>query len=344
VRFGSFEYFYYRRDTASLKTLADFVIDGYFAHLQAAPNIGESPENALSMRISKAYNNIQSETKYADWFAEVITRTAHLMAHWQAVGFCHGVMNTDNMSILGLTLDYGPFGFMEAFDAGHICNHSDDQGRYAYNMQPQIGLWNLHALAQSLVPLIEAETLEALLKAYQPQFEDKLDGLLRAKLGLREPHDSDAELIGAMFDAMQANRVDFTLFFRNLSQVRTEASAAHSQPHIPAQDAPVRDLFADREACDAWLTRYRARLALQPEADAARKTRMDAVNPKYVLRNYLAEKAIALARGDLGERDFSEVSRLHTVLQNPFDEQPEHEAYAALPPDWASGIAVSCSS
>jgi uncharacterized protein YdiU (UPF0061 family) len=247
----------------------------------------------------------------------------------------HGVMNTDNMSILGLTLDYGPYGFMEAFDADHICNHTDQQGRYSYSNQPDVGHWNCYALGQALLPLIgEVDAAQEALDVYQPAFAARMDELLHAKLGLSmlsQHLEADRALFDAMFALMQANSVDFTLFFRRLSGVkRADASG----------DEALRDLFIDRPAFDAWAVQYRARLQAESRDDAARKLEMDQVNPKYVLRNYLAQVAIEKAQN----RDFSEVERLLAVLQRPYDEQPEHEQYAALPPDWASHLEVSCSS
>lgn len=308
VRFGSFEHWFYQDKLVELKTLADYVIDGFYPALRAQSN----PYQAL--------------------LAEVSRRTAHMIAHWQAVGFMHGVMNTDNMSILGLTLDYGPFGFMEAFDARHICNHTDQQGRYSYAMQPEIGHWNCYALGQALLPLIGAvEAAQEALDVYQPAFAAKMEQLLRAKLGLLEAEADDGALFDAMFALMQANHVDFTLFFRRLGDLRSVDAAA---------DAPLRDLFLDRPGFDAWAGQYRQRLLREGRDDGARRLAMNRVNPKYVLRNYLAQIAIEKAQ----KRDFTEVTRLLEVLERPFDEQPEHETYAALPPDWASHLEVSCSS
>jgi uncharacterized protein YdiU (UPF0061 family) len=309
VRFGSFEHWYYRKKNDELKVLADYVIDRFYPALRAEAN----PYRAL--------------------LEEVTRRTAHMIAHWQAVGFMHGVMNTDNMSILGLTLDYGPYGFMEAFDANHICNHTDQQGRYSYANQPQVGHWNCYALAQALLPLIgEVDETQAALDVYQPEFAAKLDELLHAKLGLSvldEHFDTDRALLDDMFAMLEG--VDFTLFFRRLSGVRAGGASG---------DEPLRDLFIDRAAFDAWAERYRARLRAEQSDDQARALAMNQVNPKYVLRNYLAQVAIEKAQN----KDFSEVERLLAVLQRPYDEQPEHEHYAALPPDWASHLEVSCSS
>jgi uncharacterized protein YdiU (UPF0061 family) len=308
VRFGSFEHWYYRDKHEELRTLADYVIKTFYPELAGADN----PYKAL--------------------LQEVTRRTAHLMAQWQAVGFMHGVMNTDNMSILGLTLDYGPFGFMEAFDPDHICNHTDQHGRYSYANQPPVGHWNCYALGNALLPLIgNTDDAQQALDTYQPEFARKIDELLHAKLGLVTSLDSDRELLDDMFKLMQDNHVDFTLFFRRLGALRIDA---------PEHDEPVRDLILDRPAFDAWAARYRDRLRHENSVDAERRERMMAVNPKYVLRNYLAQVAIERAQNG----DFTEVHKLLAVLERPFDEQPENDSYAALPPDWASHLEVSCSS
>ncbi|MEN3366916.1 MAG: serine/tyrosine/threonine adenylyltransferase [Burkholderiales bacterium] len=308
VRFGSFEHWYYSDRKDELQTLADYVIDRFYPQLRAEAN------------------------PYKAFLEEVTRRTAHMIAHWQAVGFMHGVMNTDNMSILGLTIDYGPFGFMEAFDAGHICNHSDQQGRYSYQMQPGIGQWNCFALGQAMLPLIgDVDSTHAALEVYKAEYQGKLDQLLRAKLGLKAHRADDNKLFDAMFALMQNSHVDFTLFFRRLGNLQVDN---------PAADEPLRDLFIDRSAFDAWVQQYRERLRQEHSVDAQRKTAMNSVNPKYVLRNYLAQTAIEKAQN----KDFSEVAKLLSILERPFDEQPEHEKYADLPPDWANELEVSCSS
>jgi uncharacterized protein YdiU (UPF0061 family) len=308
IRFGSFEHWFYNDRPQELKLLADHVIDRFYPALRDAPN------------------------PYAALLTEVTRRTACMIAQWQAVGFMHGVMNTDNMSILGLTIDYGPFGFMEAFDPGHICNHTDRQGRYAYNTQPQIGQWNCYALGQALLPLIgEVDDVYAALEIYKPAFGAEFDALLHRKLGLMTSEETDTQLFDAMFASMQSSHVDFTLFFRRLGDLQLEN---------PAADAPLRDLFIDRAAFDAWADRYRQRLRQESSTDPLRRQMMHAVNPKYVLRNYLAQVAIEKAQN----KDFSEVEKLLAVLEKPYDDQPENDNYAALPPDWAQGLEVSCSS
>ncbi|SAK57852.1 hypothetical protein AWB81_01657 [Caballeronia arationis] len=319
VRFGHFEHFYSNDRVDDLKALADHVIDRFY------PQCCEADDPYLAL------------------LGEVMNRTADLMADWQAVGFCHGVMNTDNMSILGLTIDYGPFGFIDGFNAHHVCNHSDTQGRYAYSRQPQVGYWNLFCLAQALVPLFGQqypeegraerviEDAQRVLEGFKTRFAPALEARFRAKLGLTDPREGDEKLANALLEVMHANRADFTLTFRNLAKMsKADASS----------DAPVRDLFVDRAAFDTWAADYRKRLADDSRSDEERAAAMNRVNPKYVLRNHLAEQAIRQAK----EKDFSEVERLLHVLSRPFDEQPEFHAYAGLPPDWASDLEVSCSS
>jgi uncharacterized protein YdiU (UPF0061 family) len=309
IRFGHFEHFTHSaEDVQALRRLADFAID---AHLPACRD---------------------AANPYAALLEDATRRTAELMAHWQAVGFCHGVMNTDNMSILGLTIDYGPFGFLDAFDPGHICNHSDEGGRYAFARQPNVAFWNLHALAQALLPLIvDSDAALAALEPYKTVFPRALGSKMRAKLGLACERDADRGLIDGLLQRMAADKADFTITFRRLADFDSAEGASN--------DA-LRDLFIDREAFDAWAVSYRDRLRAENSDDAVRCAEMKRVNPRFVLRNHLAEVAIRDARNG----DFGEVRRLLKVLQRPYDEQPEHAAYAGFPPDWAQHIEVSCSS
>jgi uncharacterized protein YdiU (UPF0061 family) len=308
VRFGSFEVFFSRGQQEQIATLADYVIARHF------PDLADN------------------EDKYQLFLNEVTQRTARLMAQWQAVGFSHGVMNTDNMSILGLTFDYGPFGFMESYDPGYICNHSDPRGRYAYDQQPQVGLWNLACLAQALSPLIEKQHAHAVLDGYAPAYHRHYAELMGAKLGLQKNDANDIQLIGSLLQMMHDSQIDYTNLFRSLGNFDSSEDAAN---------AALRDQFIDRAAFDAWAAAYRARLQQEPGTDGERRARMNAVNPKYILRNYLAQNAIERAEK---QRDFSEIDRLLVLLGKPFDEQPEMESYAAAPPDWARKIEVSCSS
>jgi len=314
VRFGSFEFFYWRNEHHELRELADYVIDTFYRACRDEPQ------------------------PYLALLAEVTRRTARLIAQWQGVGFCHGVMNSDNMSILGLTIDYGPFQFMDGFNAAHICNHSDEHGRYAHNMQPQIGHWNLYCLGQALIPLTgDVEATQAVLETYKHEFAQAMGELFHAKLGLATSRDGDEALIERLVVLLDQDRVDWTIFWRALSRLQVEAKS-------PQDDAALRDLFIDRAAFDGWAAGYRARLRGEASVDGGRAARMNRINPKYVLRNHLAEIAIRKARGDDGARDFGEVDRLLRLLQRPFDEQPEFDSYAAAPPDWAGNLHLSCSS
>jgi uncharacterized protein YdiU (UPF0061 family) len=311
VRFGHFEHFAANDQEEQLRTLADYVIGRYYPECR-------SPEATSPW----------GGNPYAALLHSVSERTAQLMAQWQAVGFCHGVMNTDNMSILGLTLDYGPFQFLDAFVPGHICNHSDHHGRYAYNRQPNIAYWNLFCLAQALLPLIEdQDTALAALESYKTVFPDAFMARMHKKLGLTQAQDSSEALVEPLLQLLAQNAVDYTIFWRRLSHAVAEG-----------QFEPVRDLFADRAAIDAWLLSYSELLALEDKALAA--DLMLNSNPKFVLRNHLGEQAIRAAKGG----DFSELATLQRLLERPFDEHPGHEAYADFPPDWASSISISCSS
>ena len=304
IRFGHFEHFSYNDMHVELKTLADFVIDSFYPACRDAPN------------------------PYAALLEAVSERTARLMAAWQSVGFCHGVMNTDNMSILGLTIDYGPFQFLDAFDPTHICNHSDTQGRYAYNKQPNIAYWNLFCLGQALLPLIGEQDLAlAALEPYKSIFPAALESKMLAKLGLNEANADNKALIESTFKLLAANKVDYTIFWRTLNNFTPQSG-----------HEPLRDLFFDRESFNAWALQYSELLThvnFGLRANLMRKN-----NPKYVLRNHLGELAIRAAK----LKDFGPLHTLSGLLQAPFDEHPVHNALAGSPPDWASGIEISCSS
>lgn len=307
VRFGMFEVFYYRKQHEHLRTLADYVIDQHFPHLSDV------------------------DEKYSRFFNEVVERTARLIAQWQAVGWAHGVMNTDNMSILGLTMDYGPYGFMDDYDAGFICNHSDHNGRYAFNQQPYIGLWNLSCLAQALLPLVEKEALKAGLGTYQSLFDQEYHKQMKGKFGLVGEQAGDDDLIRDFLGLLQGSHADYTIVFRELGAFSSQNGAVNEK---------LREHFLNRERFDDWALRYRDRLRSEGDRDDERCDRMNRVNPKYVLRNYLAQTAIEKAQN----KDFSEIDRLFTVLQTPFAEQPGMESYALPPPNWGKHLAVSCSS
>jgi uncharacterized protein YdiU (UPF0061 family) len=308
IRFGHFEHFAASGQHDALRQLANFVIDRFYPACRDTPRFAGNPYAALLEAVSE--------------------RTAALLAQWQAVGFCHGVMNTDNMSILGLTLDYGPFQFLDGYHPAHICNHSDTQGRYAYARQPNIAYWNLFCLGQALLPLIgEQELALAALASYKSVFPSELEMRLRAKLGLRQARPQDRTLIEGILQLLAAERVDYTLFWRRLSQFVADGDAT-----------PVHDLFLDRPGFDAWLLQYQERLTQEDRASSA--DLMLNTNPRFVLRNHLGELAIRQAQA----KDFSGVARLQALLERPYDEHPGFEAEAGFPPDWASTIEISCSS
>ena len=307
VRFGSFEVFYYRNQVEPIKQLADYVIARYYPELATLAD------------------------PYPEFLRQVTLRTADLMAQWQAVGFSHGVMNTDNMSILGLTLDYGPFGFLDAFNPGYICNHSDTGGRYAFDQQPDVAAWNLTKLAQALVPLMSVEEATAAISEYPQAFGKNYLERMAAKFGL-PPGGDPANLVLSALQLLAQQHIDYTIFMRKLCDFDSTAGAMNSA---------LRDMFLDREAFDAWAISYAAALRTHALPDAERSQAMRKRNPKFILRNHLAEVAIRRAAD---HRDYSEIERLNTLLATPYDEHPRFETYAQEPPDWAKQIEVSCSS
>ena len=306
IRFGHFEFAAHHEGPETVATLLKHVIALHFPHLI------ELPEHERHTR----------------WFEEVTERTARLIADWQAVGFCHGVMNSDNMSIIGDTFDYGPYAFLDDFDAGYICNHTDQGGRYAYNRQPQVGFENCQYLARALLPVMDEDSVRRALRRYEITYNERFLQNMRDKLGLAREDDEDLSLIMDTFSMLHEHHVDYTAFFRALSNL-------HSRGH-----GPVRDLFVDRSVADQWLERYEARLLNETRAHDEREYAMRSMNPKYILRNYLAQQVIQEAQNG----DYEPVKELLNVLKRPFDEQPENEAYAAFPPAGADHIEVSCSS
>jgi protein adenylyltransferase len=308
VRFGTFEAFYHRQQFDELRALANYVIEHHF------PNLTGRVDRCVQM------------------FAAVVESTAELMARWQGVGFAHGVMNTDNMSIHGITLDYGPFGFMEGFNPGYICNHSDETGRYAFHNQPQVAYWNLGRLAQTLTPLAPKEQLAQVLNAYPETFNDRMQSRMREKLGLERAFDDDARLWMDLLELLHAQKLDYTSFFRGLGTF---------DRHPDADNSSLRSMFSCPRSFDAWSERYRARLEREETSDPERRARMDRVNPRYILRNYLAQNAITRAETI---RNFAEVDRLLELLRQPFTDQPGMEAYAEPSPDWGKELTISCSS
>ena len=257
---------------------------------------------------------------YVGWFGAVVKSTAELIAQWQAVGFAHGVMNTDNMSILGLTMDYGPYGFMDGYDPTFVCNHSDEQGRYSFINQPMIAHWNLRALALALSDLIPSEQLLEKLTSYEEHFARKYRELMRAKLGLVREEEGDDRLIGDLLALMAQARADYSLSFRKLT----------------AEDPEWLALFGDSNSdAEAWLSRYRVR------TESEDLSGLNAINPKFVLRNWVAETAIRAVE-DKG--DVAALDRIFHILKTPFEEHDGDEAFAAPPPSSMCDLEVSCSS
>jgi len=316
-----------------------FMRIGHFEHFAAQGNISRLQELA-ELLIKEHYPQCASHPEpQLELFKKICERNARLVAQWQAVGFCHGVLNSDNISVLGLTMDYGPFGFMDQFDINHICNHSDQSGRYAYHRQPQIMHWNMACLAGGMLPLLEKtdstevaqQKLQTALEQFPTQYRQAWLKRFRAKLGLHEEHPNDFPLIENLLQLMHQNRVDFTTTFRLFAEVQSMAND---------QSNPLRDHFIDRQAFDAWMQSYLDRLKLEHFSDLVRQSAILKTNPKFILRNYLAQHAIELAQQD----DFSEVQKLLHILENPYAEQSEFEAYAAPPPKELEDIVLSCSS
>ena len=305
VRFGHFEYFYYTQQHEQLKQLGEHVLRCHFPDCQ------------------------QQDQPYLAMFRQVVERNAELIAHWQAYGFCHGVMNSDNMSILGITFDYGPYAFLDDFDAKHICNHSDDSGRYSFSNQVPIAQWNLAALGQALTPLVEVDALRETLALFLPLYQAHYLDLMRRRLGWLSADEGDEALIQRLLQLMQSSAVDYSNFFRELGDSAPEQALAR-----------LRDDFTDLAGFDAWAADYRARSAVDGDDQQQRRARMHAANPKYILRNYLAQQAIEAAE----QGDYGPVRELHKVLSRPFDEQPGQERYAQRPPDWGKHLEISCSS
>ena len=319
VRFGHFELPAARGDKALLRQLADFVIDRDF------PELGG-----------------HGEARYAAWFETICRRTAVMVMHWQRVGFVHGVMNTDNMSILGLSLDYGPYGWMEPFDPRWTPNTTDaGQRRYRYEQQPAVAYWNLGRLAGALASLFgDMAPLQAALDAFVDEWRRQERANIQAKLGLEQYRDDDAELMAELLQVMEAAPLDMTLLFRRLSRHDPALdSLLHFQPAFYA-DAP-----ADASArLSTWLARYRQRLADETRPQAARWQAMQQANPCYIPRNYLVQQVIEQAEAG----DPSGIGDLLDVLRQPYVEQPGREAWAARRPDWAASREgcgmLSCSS
>ncbi|MDQ2075194.1 YdiU family protein [Marinimicrobium sp. ABcell2] len=334
TRFGHFEIFTARGDTELLRQMVDFTVRNDF------PELGEPGRDT-----------------YIAMLEEVCRRTARMIAHWMRVGFVHGVMNTDNMSILGLTIDYGPYGWLEGYDPDWTPNTTDAQGRrYRFGNQPQVALWNLAQLANALYPLVdEVEPLKAALDVYRTEYQSCSQRDAAAKLGLPEFRpDTDADLISDLQQVLQLTETDMTIFYRSLADFDARLEDTEDDRSDLELIDPVRPAYyqeptqGQQQRIAQWLRRYRERLiqekVLTGLDQESRQERMNRVNPKYVLRNYMAQQAIDAAE----QGDFTEVHRLLELLRHPYDEQPEHHAYFARRPEWARQRAgcsmLSCSS
>lgn len=304
VRFGTFEYFYYQKAYDKLKMLADYVIAESFSDLQ------------------------NDEARYIKMFSRIVDKTATLVASWQAVGFCHGVMNTDNMSIDGITIDYGPFAMMDDFKYGYVCNHTDRLGRYSYADQPNIAYWNLEKLAHALTPLIPKDVMQQKLDDFGAViYPQSYIARMREKLGLLIPLEGDLDLIEDLLVALEQAGSDYTLFFRTLSRYDGHRMA-------------IYDIVADPVAIDAWLAQYDARLMQEIRPQEARHEAMLSINPKYVLKNHMLHEAIAKAQSG----DFSMVETLLYIAAHPYEELEGHEHFATVAPFEFNNSGLSCAS
>ena len=297
LRFGHFQYYAHTNQPEELKNLVEFSIENYFSAYKDHPN------------------------RYVLFFQDIVKKTARLFARWQSVGFCHGVLNTDNMSILGLSLDYGPYGFINHFDQDHICNHSDHEGRYSLGNQPSIGMWNLQMLGIALGDLISEEDRKRTLETYPQIFLIEYRKLLLEKCGLYKLQDDDEDFLRSLLNMLVFTRVDYTQFFRALSR-------------YVAGSKILNGIEMSENLLD-WLQQYEMRLSVEEVVESQRHLRMLQKNPKFILRNYLAQMAID---------DLSLVSKLYAVLSNPFDEWSEVEEWSHPAPIKYRNLSVSCSS
>ncbi|SHG88207.1 Uncharacterized conserved protein YdiU, UPF0061 family [Flavobacterium fluvii] len=318
IRFGNFELFASRNDLATLQSLTDYTIKHHFPEIKS-----------------------EGVEKYLDFFQAVSQTTLDMIVHWQRVGFVHGVMNTDNMSIHGITIDYGPYGWLEDYNPNWTPNTTDRQHkRYRFGNQPEMALWNLYQLANALYPLInDAKPLEAVLNTFSTDYQKEYLNMMRNKLGFKIMKDEDAILIESLIELLQLVETDMTIFFRNLGSIQKEDSAEIAFDKIAAA-------FYDEKALNesildnwhAWLGYYRDRINQETVSDAERKEHMNAVNPKYVLRNYMAQLCI----DDADKGDYSLLNELFELLKKPYEEQPENQKWFAKRPDWARDK-VGCS-
>lgn len=306
VRFGHIEFLSHHGRHEELAALVDAIVAQHF------PDWTDDPDRARL------------------FYRETVRRTARLIAQWMAVGFCHGVMNTDNMSILGLTIDYGPYGFLEAYDPHYICNHSDTTGRYAYAEQPRVAQWNLMQLGVAMLPLMPKDQLEEALNAFPDDFTQTYTALMRTKLGLAAREPEDGALLQGWLHLLHKTRADYTRAFRALNSF----SPAIGNDRLDT-------MFGDEPLWNEWRVRYGTRLIRESSDDATRQDAMNAINPAVILRNYMAQEVIDAAEK---QDDFTAIENLRALLADPFSRAAETHPYAAASPAWAGDICVSCSS
>jgi uncharacterized protein YdiU (UPF0061 family) len=317
IRFGNFEIFVAQQDVKTLKALMDFTLKHHYPHL------GKPAKEV-----------------YLAFFKEISDKSLEMVIHWQRVGFVHGVMNTDNMSILGLTIDYGPYGWLEGYDHGWTPNTTDSaHKRYRYGTQPQVVLWNLLKLANAIYPLIEeAEPLQNILSEYQEELKVAYLKMMKSKLGLFENDGNDKALVDELEAVLQRSETDMTLFFRELANFKTEGTSSGLVIVGEAFYDPKEIQGEIAITWEDWFLKYRARLKKELKSDAERAVAMNSVNPKYVLRNYMAQLAI----DDADKRDYALLDEFSNLLKKPYDEQPKYQKWFAKRPEWARNK-VGCS-
>lgn len=305
LRFGHFEYFFHSQELDKLQDLFDYSFKYHFSDIA------------------------DSSDKYALMLSKIVKDTATMIAKWQAYGFNHGVMNTDNMSIHGITFDFGPYAFLDDFEPSYICNHSDPQGRYSFDSQPGIGLWNLNALAMAFTPYLSRQQITQILQVYEQHLLTEYATVMRAKCGLMENDPDNSSIINEWLDMLATEKKDYSDYFRRLCDFDPKLN-----------DMSLRDSFIDRARFDKWALLLSNTLSKQNWTASQRSSTMKRYNPRYVLRNYLAQEVIDQAE----QGDFSLFDAYLNALSTPFDDNPEFTRFAAPPPDWGKTLEISCSS
>jgi len=316
IRFGNFQLLAANGDIDTLRQLTDYTIRHFYTGVEEGTKEG-----------------------YIQFFKEVASRTLDMVIHWQRVGFVHGVMNTDNLSILGLTIDYGPYGWLEGYDYGWTPNTTDrGQKRYRYGNQPNITLWNLTQLANALMPLIEeVAAIQEIIDQYKNDYVQQYHAMMAAKLGLQSEEPEDRELFIRLENILQLSETDMTIFFRELSNVNSDTNAPLEMVDQAFYNSS--EIIGDiRIEWEKWFDDYKNRLSKEIISDVQRGVQMNTTNPKYVLRNYMAQMAIDKA--DTG--DYGLINELYEMLKRPYDNQPDYNHWYAKRPDWARDK-VGCS-